>query len=167
MEVIPESAELSLSGENLLKLMKDVHLKGGSLRFTAKGYSMTPSIRHNDVITVSPLPDRDLIRGDIVLFRKEKNSQIVVHRIIEKRSSNYLMRGDNSDESDGWVTGNMIYGVVTGIERNGRTKFCAGMVDNFFIHAILLKFYPFIMNLRRKAVKIIKLFRNKKDLNGN
>ena len=77
------------------------------------------------------------------------------------------MRGDNSDESDGWVTGNMIYGVVTGIERNGRTKFCAGMVDNFFIHAILLKFYPFIMNLRRKAVKIIKLFRNKKDLNGN
>ena len=67
MEVIQESAELSLSGANLLKLMKDVHMKGGSLRFTAKGYSMKPSIRHNDIITVSPVDDRNLKRGDIII----------------------------------------------------------------------------------------------------
>lgn len=167
MEVIQESAELSLSGANLLKLMKDVHMKGGSLRFTAKGYSMTPSIRHNDVIIVSPLPERDLKCGDVVLFRKDENSQIVVHRIIGKRSGNYLMRGDNSEQPDGWITGNMIYGVVTGIERNGKKKFCVSSSDDSFIHAIPLKFYPVIINLRRKAVKIIKSFRNKKDLNGN
>ncbi|MCK4888314.1 MAG: S24/S26 family peptidase [Candidatus Aminicenantes bacterium] len=162
MEIIPESAELSLSGENLLKLMKDVHMKGGSLRFTAKGYSMTPSIRHNDVITISPLPDRNLRSGDIVLFKKDENSQIVVHRIIKKRSGNYLMRGDNSDESDGWVTGNMIYGVVTGIERNGRTRFCAGSSDDSFSRSILLKFYYVAINLRRKIVKFIMLFRKKR-----
>lgn len=167
MEVIPESTELSLSGENLLNLMKAVHLKGGSLRFTAKGYSMTPSIRHNDVIIVSSMSDRKLKRGDVVLFKNDENSQITIHRIIKERGGNYLMRGDNSDESDGWITGNMIYGVVTGIERNGKKKFCANSSDAFFIHAILIKFYPVIMNLRRKVVKIIKSSRNKKDLNGN
>jgi len=162
MEVIPESAELSLSGENLLKLMKDVHLKGGSLRFTAKGYSMTPSIRHNDVIIVSPVPDRNLKKGDVVLFRKDEKSQIVVHRIIYEKDNAYLMRGDNSDESDGWITGKMIYGVITGVERNGKKKFCAGCPDDSFSQSVLLKFYPLALNLRRKIKKTIMTIRKKR-----
>ena len=151
MEIVPESSEKVVSGSNLLKIVDAVHEKGASIRFKAKGYSMTPTIRHNDTITISPLPDRDLKQGDLLLFRRDQNSLIAVHRIIKVKGKSYLMRGDNSGETDGWITDKMIFGMLTGIEREGKKK-SVGFGG-------LLFFYPYIMNIRRNLVRLISRFK--------
>ncbi len=153
MEIVPESSEKVVSGSNLLKIVQAVQEKGASVRFKAKGYSMTPTIRHNDIITISPLPDRDLKQGDLLLFQRDQNSQITVHRIIKVKGKVYLMRGDNSAETDGWITEKMVFGIVTGIERHGKKK-SPGLGG-------LLFFSPYIMNVRRNLVQLISRFRKK------
>jgi len=154
VKVSPVSNELVLSGQEILGLLKDVQNRGGSLRLTAKGDSMKPTIRNGDTISIAPVPVHGVGKGDIVLFRKWEKTQITVHRIININGRNYLVRGDNAEEDDGWISDEMIKGVVTGLDRKGKILSIPGR--RYFI------FYKSYLYMRKKVVRLVWYLKGKK-----
>ena len=114
---------ISLSAPVIMELIEAVHEKGASFRFQAKGYSMTPSIRNGDVITVSPLRNIVPRRGDVVAFRHPERPQMLVHRVLHTQIKKYFIKGDNCPEADGWIVAENILGVITKVERQGKARF--------------------------------------------
>jgi signal peptidase I len=118
----PENG-IMLSAPEMMGLMEAVHQKGASFRFQAKGFSMTPSIRDGDVITVSPLGGGKPRRGDVVAFRHLESPRMLVHRVLRKKRDRFLIKGDNCSDADGWIPGENILGVITRVERQGKNVF--------------------------------------------
>jgi signal peptidase I len=114
---------ISLSAPVVMELIEAVHEKGASFRFQAKGFSMTPTIRDGDVITVAPLKDIMPRRGDVVAFRHPERPQLLVHRVLHAKEKKYYIKGDNSPEGDGWVPAESILGLITNVERRGKARF--------------------------------------------
>ena len=112
--------ELSLSSATLLDLLRAVLNRGVPFRFQAKGLSMWPFIKDGDVITVCPLKDQRLLKGDIVAFIHPGNGRLAVHRIMRERAGGFDLKGDNVMETDGIVRRENILGVVSRIERHGK-----------------------------------------------
>ncbi len=81
---------------------------------------MYPFIRDRDVVTVAPLGGRPPLVGDVVAIIHPINGRLVIHRVIRRRHSGWLIRGDNCQEVDGVVTIEDILGYVISIERQGR-----------------------------------------------
>ena len=192
---------LSLSGPALLALARDVLDRGVRVRFRAPGSSMSPFIRHRDVLTLAPIPvgrtprsaadahvglplatshpgltsdsrgagppacdhrpsgrwRRALARlfasntdratashkppvtqpasnrgaalappvspvgvrlGDVVAF--ESAARLIVHRVVRTGPGQYLLKGDNVAQPDGWFPAAALLGRVVRVERSGR-----------------------------------------------
>jgi len=161
MKFFAESGEFVISGNELMKLLTDIQKKNGSIRFTAEGTSMTPAIRHGDRITVSPVPGRQLRRGDIILFRKGDDRQIVVHRVISVKGEKLLPRGDNAEEDDGWISSDMIHGLVTGVERNGRRLRQLKTSGSALLNNLRFSLYNLYLNLRRRAAGLVRSMKHR------
>ncbi|MDT8390371.1 MAG: signal peptidase I [Lentisphaeria bacterium] len=110
---------LLLSPAHLAGLMRAVLEKGAKFRFTANGESMAPFIRNGDIIVVSPVPERGVRNGDVVVFRNAADG-VMVHRIVRRRGGKVLLKGDNNPRRDGIFSEGNIIGVVTTVERGGR-----------------------------------------------
>jgi signal peptidase len=66
---------------------------GRSVRFRVKGNSMRPLLRNGkEEVVVEPCGKQVLKPGHVILFRQ--SGRYVLHRIIQKRGSHYLMQGD-------------------------------------------------------------------------
>ena len=90
------------------------------MRFSAKGFSMAPFIRDGDVITVSPFREKFPGIGIVVAFIHPQFGKLMVHRIVAKKEKCFLIRGDNSADSDGLIPREHILGYVTNVERRGK-----------------------------------------------
>jgi signal peptidase I len=100
--------------------MKAVLDRDVPFRFEARGTSMAPFIRNGDIVTVRPVRERPLRKGDVVAFAEPLTEKLYVHRIIGKTGSRYAIKGDNVSEPDGLIPGTSIVGVVAKVERGGR-----------------------------------------------
>lgn len=101
--------------------MQDVLATGAAFQFRAKGHSMTPFIKTGDLITVAPASKVKPSLGKVVAFIHPVTAHLVIHRVIARRGSSFLIQGDNiSPQSDGWVPSQSILGCVTRIQRDGR-----------------------------------------------
>lgn len=80
---------------------------------------MYPFVNDGDVLTVSRLQS-ELGLGDVVAFHQLGTGKLAVHRIVGKKSSFYVIKGDNVPEMDGLIPGENILGIVTRVERMGR-----------------------------------------------
>lgn len=125
--------ELSLSSLDLEKLMRGVLDKGASFRFQGKGYSMSPFIKDGDILTIVPLQGSAPRFGDVVVFTHPQTGKLIIHRIIGKRSSSYLTKGDNAPDEDGLVSRAAILGRVTRVQRNGKYVSLGLGLDRFII----------------------------------
>jgi len=144
---------ISLSAPVVMELIEAVHEKGASFRFQASGFSMTPSIRDGDVITVSPLKDLMPRRGDVVAFRHPDRPQMLVHRVLHTREKKYYIKGDNTLEGDGWIPAENILGLITRVERGGKDRFWPNRsMPSIFTNGYLV-FYPLWPPLRRALAK--------------
>ena len=121
MSLQANSPELSLSASDLAGILREVLNKGSSVRFKAKGFSMSPFIRNGDVITVSPFTLAKLRPGDIAAFILEKPGRLVVHRVVGIRGELFLMKGDNLPDFDDLIPGSQVLGQITRIERGSCT----------------------------------------------
>ena len=65
---ILKGSDLPLSGRALVDLLSAVLNKGVPVRFQAKGFSMSPFIKNNDVVTISPWQGTRPGLGDIIAF---------------------------------------------------------------------------------------------------
>jgi hypothetical protein len=112
--------ELSLSDRDLRGLLGDLLARGGSLRFKAKGYSMSPFIRDGDVITVAPISPAKLCWGDIAAFRRCGTDHLTIHRVVGVQDDSFLMKGDNAPHIDGLIPASEVLGRVIKVDREGR-----------------------------------------------
>ncbi|HNW61079.1 MAG TPA: S24/S26 family peptidase [bacterium] len=107
-----------LPNHGFADLMTAVLEKGKPFRFQAAGASMAPFIRNGDVITIAPVVGRISI-GEVLAFRRPDGGKLAVHRVVARSRQGLLLKGDNSCQSDGWVTPDSILGRVSRIEHRG------------------------------------------------
>jgi len=113
--------EVCISSQDLLELLTSVLKKQASFRFKAKGWSMSPFIRDGDVITISHHPESVIGIGKPVAFVCSETRKLKVHRIIGRNNSRYLIKGDRLFNPDGLMPRENILGIVTKIERGGKS----------------------------------------------
>ena len=154
--------EISLKGESLKALLKDVVKRGKKFRFETKGFSMQPFIRNGDVLTLAPLSGREIRIGDIVACEEPVSGKLIVHRVVRKRGNGYLIKGDNSLKEDGCVQRDSIFGRVVRVERRGKAvsfslgpeKYVIAAVSGDLIgRRILCYVWHLVWLLRRGFVK--------------
>lgn len=116
-----KAEELRLSRHMLPELMRAVLAKGKPFRFSARGYSMVPFIRDEDIITVMPLGQVKPGVGDIVAFIRPNKLNLVVHRVLARLETTVLVQGDNREGNlDEVIPYENLIGRVTRIERGGQ-----------------------------------------------
>jgi signal peptidase I len=99
-------------------------LSGGhSVRFRAPGWSMHPTIRNGEIITVAPLGESPIQVGDVVLYRRGRAA--IAHRVIRVQSASgrsgaFVLRGDAALSCDRPIQLAQVLGRVLAIERDGR-----------------------------------------------
>ena len=129
-------------------LISDLLTNGHRVKFRAPGYSMHPTILHEDVITVEPVDASAVKVGDIILYRDQQS--LIAHRFIKilKRSEKnsrsapqgpldrsdsptgvitstsetlrFILRGDARPACDDPINAEQILGKIVSVERNGR-----------------------------------------------
>ena len=119
-QYVSQGGELSLSNLGQLELLLAMVESGVALRTTARGFSMQPFIRDKDVLTISPIKDRQPSLGDVVAFTQPATGRLAIHRIIRRTEDGWLIRGDNCPEPDGVVATEKIIGSVCRVERDGK-----------------------------------------------
>jgi signal peptidase I len=130
--------ELSLSSQQLEKLMRGVLGKGASFRFQVKGFSMSPFIKDGDVLTIAPVQGSAPGFGDVVVFTHPDTGRLIIHRIIGKKAGSFLAKGDNAPEGDGLISRAFILGRVTKVGRNGK-YISLGLGPDRFIIAFVIR----------------------------
>jgi len=91
---------------------------GQRVRMPVNGRSMFPFIRDGDVVEIAPLPPAPVI-GSVVLARLP-GERYLLHRLVARYGSAWVLRGDNRSAPDGLVPREDLVGVATRVERNGR-----------------------------------------------
>jgi signal peptidase I len=147
--------DLKLSGQNLTDLMRAVLGKNADFRFQANGHSMSPFIKDQDIITISPLPINRPKTGDIVAASFLERKSIMVHRVIGNKHGRFIIKGDNNRLIDGSFEQGQIIGIVTKVERDKKRVWYGKSVLGSGI-ALLSKFgilnsiiLPVLRKLRR------------------
>ena len=92
----------------------------GSLVYTNVGDSMMPLLREKrDLLIIEKRGPERLKKYDVPLY-KRPNGQYVLHRIIKVRKDDYVIVGDNRWQREFGVKDDWIFGVLTGVVRDGR-----------------------------------------------
>lgn len=91
--------------------------RGHAVQFRVHGDSMYPVIRENDTLHVEP--SRHFRRGDVVLVLAGRG--LTAHRIIARRGTTLILRGDNAPAADDPVEESQVLGKVTYALRDGRS----------------------------------------------
>lgn len=84
------------------------------------GNSMAPIIKHREPITIEPLGDHVITKGDIVVARV--HGRLFCH-LVKAVERDRVQIGNNHGRINGWTTCEHVYGLVThisGIPRVGR-----------------------------------------------
>lgn len=96
---------------------KDIIEKQGFYIATPRGVSMLPLIRPGiDTVKIVPKKGR-CEKYDVVLYKRDNQSQYILHRIIKVLKNGYYLCGDNQVIKEKVVNENWIIGVMEGYYR--------------------------------------------------
>jgi signal peptidase len=117
-----EGETLTLPNAAIVELMEAVLEKGGVFRLHARGTSMIPFLRDGDVLTVAPFGNRPPLLGEVVAFSDpaSKRSPLVVHRIVGRHKTGFVVQGDGNGCAPEIVSPENIVGMLVKAERDGR-----------------------------------------------
>jgi phage repressor protein C with HTH and peptisase S24 domain len=101
---------------NATELIVDLLARGHAAEFQVHGDSMHPVIREHDTLHVEPV--RELARGDVVLVLADRG--LTAHRVIARRGTTLILRGDNAPAPDDPVDASQVLGKVTYVLRDGK-----------------------------------------------
>ena len=84
--------------------------KGLRVLFQARGGSMSPAIRHGDIVEITPVRLSDLRKNDIVLAKTDSGFRL--HRLVklDQAKNICITRGDCAQEDDPPLIGKQILG---------------------------------------------------------
>jgi len=147
--------------EAYLALLKAGHC----LSMPAKGWSMHPAINDGDVITIERAVPLCLRVGEIIAYKKEGESNTIVHRLMRKYRRNgriyFVTKGDavHNYSCDQVVAEEDILGRVINRERNGKTTYFKNSRSIVFgyLYAKLLLYCPRLLHFFKKTLRRIKL----------
>ena len=107
------------SAELFSELSRELLRQGKSIRFSAPGRSMYPTIREGEAITVEPIDPAFVRPGDIVLYRS--GDHVVAHRVVRREGGpRFILRDDTWGMRDEAVSADQVLGKVVSVERGGR-----------------------------------------------
>lgn len=88
------------------------------------GISMYPLFRKNKDIAVIKNVTESLKVNDVPLYSRNNMDKLVLHRIVNIKNGNYIIRGDNLYINETDVTDKDIVGVLKGFYRDGKYYDC-------------------------------------------
>lgn len=104
-----------------MSTFEDILNEKGTLVYTNVGTSMMPLLRQRrDLLIITKKGPERLHWLDIPLF-KRPNGQYVMHRVMRVRRHDYVMCGDNQWRPEYGVKEEQILGVLTAVDRDGKT----------------------------------------------
>jgi signal peptidase I len=148
--------EQSLPSPAFISLLKGVLEMGSSFRFRANGASMTPFIKQGDLITLSPYPESAPRLGDVAAFFFPGTEKLAIHRVVGKKGTGYLLKGDNAIAIDGVIPRENILARVKKVERGGK-EIRLGLRQERYLIALLAR-SGLLLSLYSPLCKIIRLF---------
>jgi len=96
---------------------KEKLANGESVQFRPRGNSMSPIIGSGDQVTVEPVTEADLKKGDVVFCCvKGKYYVHLVQAIQEKMGGRRFQIGNNKNHTNGTIGFNSVFGKVTKVE---------------------------------------------------
>ena len=113
--------ELSLSPENMADLISAALATGNGFKFKVTGFSMAPFIKNKDVVVLVPIDSGIVEVGDVLACMDRSTDRLVLHRVVAREDTSYILKGDNTLTPDSPMNEESILGRVAGIERNGRS----------------------------------------------
>jgi hypothetical protein len=115
---------LDIASPLFIPLARKLLAEGRSIRFAARGTSMSPFVRDGDLLTVEPARANNLRIGDIVLFLTSAD-KLVAHRLhggaASPEGQRLLVRGDNQIESD-LIEPAQVLGRAIDVRRGSRAR---------------------------------------------
>ena len=123
----PESASTPLV--TFLAVSSELLARGYRVRFLAEGWSMHPTIRDKELITVASVVPSAIRRGDIVLCRHRRG--VVAHRVVaiergRRGMTMFVLRGDAAEGCDAPAAPEQVLGQVLAVDRAGRRVSLSG-----------------------------------------
>lgn len=104
-----------------IDILKGLLEDGNSVNLLVKGGSMLPFIAGGrDSVYIEPVSKKKPGKGDIVLYQRD-SGQYVLHRIISTCDGGFAITGDAQVEIEMPVREDQIFGVVTKLQRKGKT----------------------------------------------
>jgi signal peptidase I len=124
------------SHDVFVSMSVDLLERGHKVRFLAPGWSMHPTIRNGEAVTVVPVSPLEVRQGDIVFYRC--NGNVFAHRVVgiekqEEDALRFTLRGDALGSLDESVANHQILGKVVSVERGGHS------VDPYTLRAEALR----------------------------
>ncbi len=114
------NSEHNVKLNDMFPIIEEKLKSGGDVIFKPRGVSMLPLIRQGlDSVKVSPVKTPPQV-GDVIFYRRP-DGQFVLHRIIGKDDSGYVLCGDNQWIKEYGVKPQWIIGIMTAVERDGKT----------------------------------------------
>lgn len=101
-----------------MEFLLDILKESGTIKLPVQGKSMEPFLKEGRDSVVLNLPDGELKKGDIVVY-KRKNTY-VMHRVVDVQQNTLSIMGDNEINPDNGVNKNTVVAVVKEIHRNGK-----------------------------------------------
>lgn len=137
--------------------------KYGNILLRIRGISMNPLlIEGRDAVFIEARQkDTSLNKWDVVLFEREKDKSLVLHRITDMVDGGYLILGDNCIEKE-FVKDEAVIGVMTAIKRNGG-GICPGTPQYTSYVKRRMKTYPLRKIFLRVKLQLAKKLHIKKD----
>ena len=104
--------------DHRLNLAAEILESGGVIRLQAFGASMLPSIWPGEVLVIESKTGQEIVSGDIVLIARD--GRFFVHRLIGRRCSYWITRGDSMPRNDPPSAAPELLGRVSAIHRKRR-----------------------------------------------
>ena len=91
--------------------------EGETAQFRPRGHSMKPKINSGQLVTVEPVEEDHIKKGDIVFCKvKGKHYVHLVQSIRQKMGGKRFQIGNNKNHTNGTIGFNSIFGKVTKVE---------------------------------------------------
>jgi hypothetical protein len=145
----------------LSSLVKAVLDQQHETRFEVDGSSMLPLLKPHDTVWARPATDRALKLGDVVVLHPGHGTSLVVHRLVAQRGDDIWLRGDNRSGEDGCFSSEQVIGVITRVERDGRSVWFGagrlGVLTAFAVrNGLVWRLNRLAARVRRKVAQCLK-----------
>jgi len=127
---------------------------------------MLPFIHSDDKICVSPVAKMSIRVGDILVFVRPPDNQVIAHRVVKSSSDGFLCKGDNvTSLNDGWISYGSVLGRVERVQRKGKDVRIGVKLGNRLIAWLSGKklLVPLFNSFRRVKRGINRLFSRKNE----